>query len=285
MPVLSRALFMTILTLLAACPVSPAQDESVAQVNSVEGRVLVTRSADGSTAEAQKGCLLGKDDSLALEKDAALALYFKSGGRKEVRSQDAPSVRKVSDLMPKAEAYGRSVPMFGASRGLDDPRAPLPAAAFFFPQEAVVLDRPPLVELTVHDGHGGDVALGGATMRVLKDGKVLDSKSFDRLEYGQSYPYGPAKLEGPAEYSVEIRLELGKGNGNVVAAAFPLYISGASDTTAPAPAASFSDQVYRSFESAAIDHQGKKLAMALIKQLVRRDGAPAPVVAVELFIP
>jgi hypothetical protein len=271
--------------LLAACPVSLGQEGAVAQVYSVEGRVLVTRSSGGSGLEVQKGCLLGKEDSLALEKAAALAVYFKSGGRKEVRAPEAPAVFKVAALMPRAEAYGRSVPLFGASRGLDDPKAPPADGGFFFPQEAVVLDRPPLVDLTVYSGSGGDIVLGGATVRVLKDGEVLDSKSFDRLEYSATYSYGPAKLEGPAEYSVEVRLELPESAGSVVAATFPLYIAGTSDAGSASGAGPFSDRVYRSFESTVIDHKGKKRAMALIKELVSREGTPAPVVAIGVFIP
>jgi len=288
MSILTRTILTNVLLIFlvfaTACPASFDKTEPIAQVYEVQGKATVKSSADGNIMEVKKGCLLGRDDSLTLDRDASIALYFKNGGRKEIQAKDTQSLYKVADLLPKAEAYGRSVPLFGATRGIDIPEAASHAAGFFYPQEAIILDSPPLIEFTLFNGSGEVVALGGATVQIVKNSVVLDSKKFNSLEYGSPYVYQPPKLNGQTEYSVELSLELQKTLGNVVAISFPLYIVGISDTALVSKYAPFSDSVYRSFESTSAEYKGKKHTMSLIKQLVIRGESRQPVILIEFFI-
>ncbi|MFA5100797.1 MAG: hypothetical protein WC547_07945 [Candidatus Omnitrophota bacterium] len=256
--------------------------EPIAQVYEVQGNATVKISADNSIIAVKKGCLLAAGDSLTLDKNASVAMYFKSGGRKEVLAPATRSLYKVADLLPKAEAYNQSVPLFGATRGL--PQAVSQASGFFFPQEAVIVDSPPLVECTLFHGSGEVVAPGKAAMQIVQNSVVVDSKKFNSLGYGVPCVYEPQKLHGQTEYKVELRLELEQGLGNI-AISFPLYIAGTFDTGSVTKYAPFSDPVYRSVETTAIDHKGKKRAITAIKQLVRRGVPPQPVIVIELFIP
>jgi len=228
--------------------------------------------------------LLGRDDSLILERNASIALYFKSGGRKEITAKDTQALYKVADILPKAEAYGQNVPLFGATRRIDIPQAPVQPSGFFYPQEAISVDSAPLIEFTLFNGSGEEIILDGALVQIAKGSVVLDSKRFNSLEYGSVYAYQSPKLSAQTEYSVEIRYELQKALGNVVTVSFPLYIAGTSDAASVSKYAPFSDPVYRSFESTSTDYKGKKRAITVLKQLARRSGLPAPVIAVELFI-
>jgi hypothetical protein len=283
MSILTRTILTNVLLIFAvfatAYPASFDKTEPIAQVYEVQGKATVKSSADGNIMEVKKGCLLGRDDSLTLDRNASIALYFKNGGRK-----DTQSLYKVADLLPKVEAYGQSVPLFGATRGIDIPEAASHAAGFFYPQEAIILDSPPLIEFTLFNGSGEVVALGGATVQIVKNSVVLDSKKFNSLEYGSPYVYQSPKLNGQTEYSVELSLELQKTLGNVVAISFPLYIAGISDTALVSKYAPFSDSVYRSFESTSAEYKGKKYTMSLIKQLAIRDESRQPVILIEFFI-
>jgi hypothetical protein len=220
--------------------------------------------------------LLAPGDILTFDKEDSVAIYFKNGGRKEVRAKDGQSIFKVSDLIPKAQAYNQAVPLFGATRGIDTSPATSRPGSFYYPQEAIILENPPLIEFTLFNGQGDEIVLGGATVQITRDGKVIDSRKFDSLEYGLPYAYQSPKLSGQTEYMVEFRIDLQKVLGNVLTISFPLYIAGSSD---------FSDTVYRSFESTSIDHNGKKRTVTLIKQLARRGATLQPAVVIELFIP
>ncbi len=261
------------------------KQEPIAQVYEVQGKATANSLADGQIVEVKRGCLLGPDDSLTLDKNASISLYFKNGGRKEIRAKDTQVLYKVADLLPKAQAYGQSVPLFGATRGIGIPEAVSQPAGFFYPQEAIILDSPPLIEFTLFTAPGEEVVLGGATMQIVKGSAVLDSKDFNSLEYGSPYLYQSPKLKGQTEYIVELKLELQRSLGSVVAVSFPLYIAGTSDAALASKYAPFSDSVYRSFESTSTDYKGKKRTIALLKQLARRGGAPAPVIVIEVFIP
>jgi hypothetical protein len=265
--------------------------EPVAQVFDVQGKATLKSAADGKSREVRKGSLLGRDDALTLEKNASIALYFKSGGRKDIPGKDTPSSYKVADLLPETQAYGQSVPLFGATRGrMSGEAADLfpPAVArspgFFYPRETVILDSLPVIEFTLLRGEGEEIGLNGATVQILKNGAVVDSRKFDGLQYGSACVYQPQKLEVQTEYRVELKFELAQVAGSVVAVSFPLYIAGGDGTAAAAGYGPFGDPVYRSFESANVDHRGRKRAIALIKQLVRRGAASQPVIMIELFI-
>jgi hypothetical protein len=288
MTIFTRAILTGVLLIfpvfVRAYSASLDKAEPIAQVYEVQGKATVQSSADGTIMEVKKGSLLGGDDSLTLERNASIALYFKNGGRKEIQATDTRSLYKVADLLPKAEAYGRSVPLFGATRGIDNPQAPPHALGFFYPQEAIILDSPPLIEFTLFNGSGEEVVLGGATVQIVKNSVVLDSKKFDSLQYSSPYVYQFPKIDGQADYSVELRLEFQKTLGNIVSISFPLYIAGISDAAFVSKYAPFSDSVYRSVESTSMDYKGKKRAITLIKQLVRRGGSPQPVIVIELFI-
>ncbi|MFA6217852.1 MAG: hypothetical protein WDL87_09415 [Candidatus Omnitrophota bacterium] len=288
MSILTRAILLNVLLIFPvfspAYPASSDSQEPIAQVYEVQGKATVKNSADGIIREVRKGCLLGVDDSLTLDRNALIALYFKNGGKKEVRAKDTQVLHKVSDLLPKAEAYGQSVPLFGATRGINIPEAVSQTAGFFYPQEAIILDSPPLIEFTLFNGPGEEVVLGGALVQIAKGGVVFDSKKFNSLEYGSVYAYQSPKLNVQTEYSVEIRYELQKALGSVMTISFPLYIAGTSDTASGSKYSPFSDSVYRSFESSSTDYKGKKRAITALKQLVRRSGSPVPVIVIELFI-
>jgi len=288
MSMVTRTIFIAVLLILPffspAYPASSDRIEPIAQVYEVQGKATVKNSADGNIREVQKGCLLGRDDSLTLDRNASIALYFKSGGRKELQAKDTQVLYKVADILPKAEAYGQNVPLFGATRRIDIPQSPVQAAGFFYPQEAVSVDSAPLIEFILFNGSGEEVVLDGALVQIAKGSVVLDSKRFNSLEYGAPYAYQPPKLNGQTEYSVEIRYELQKTLGNVVTISFPLYIAGTSDTASVSRYAPFSDSVYRSFESTTTDYKGRKRTITVLKQLARRNGSPAPVIVVELFI-
>jgi len=289
MPILTRTILTSVLLILpsfaTAYPASFDKIEPIAQVYEVKGGAMIKSSLDGSISMVKKGCLLAPGDLLTFDKDDSIAIYFKNGGRKEVRAKDGQSIFKVADLIPKAQAYNQSVPLFGATRGLDTSPATSRPGSFYYPQEALILDNPPLIEFTLFNGQGEEIVLGGASVQIIRDGKVIDSRKFDSLEYGSPYAYEPAKLNGQTEYMVELRLELQKTLGNVLTVSFPLYIAGTSDTASGSKYAPFSDTVYRSFESTSIDHNGKKRTVTLIKQLVRRGASLQPAVVIELFIP
>lgn len=290
MPILTRTILTNVLFIVpvfaTAYPASFDKTEPIAQVYEVRGKAAVKSSADGSIMEVKKGCFLGRDDSLTLDENASIALYFKNGGKKEIQAKNTQALYKVADLMPKAEAYGgQSVPLFGATRGSGIPHAASHLSGFFYPQEAIILDSPPLIEVTLFNGPGEEVVFGGALVQIIKNSVVLDSKKFNSLEYGSPYVYQPPKLDGQTEYSVELKLELQKTPGNVVVISFPLYIAGISDTALVSKYALFSDSVYRSVESTTIDYKGRKRTITLIKQLARRGGSPTPVIVIELFIP
>jgi len=142
-----------------------------------------------------------------------------------------------------------------------------------------------LIEFVLFHGSGEEIALGGATMQIVKGSVVLDSKRFDSLEYGSTYDYGSVKLDGQTEYRVELRLDLLKTLGSVLTVSFPLYIAGSSDGASESKFAPFSDPIYRSVESTSIDHKGKKRAITAFKQLARRGVSLQPVILIELFIP
>lgn len=288
MSILARTILTSGLFILpffaTAYPASFDKTEPIAQVYEVQGKATVNSAADGNIIEVKKGCLLGLDDSLTLDNNASISMYFKNGGRKKIQAKDTQALYKVADLLPKVEAYSQSVPLFGATRGIDIPEAASHSAGFFYPQEAVILDSPPLIEFTLFNGSGEEAALGGAKAQILKNSVILDSKKFNSLEYGSPYVYQAPKLDGQTEYSVELRLEFQKGLGNVVVISFPLYIAGISDKVLVSKYAPFSDSVYRSFESASMDYKGKKRTITLIKQLARVGGSPQPVIVIELFI-
>jgi hypothetical protein len=281
-----RTIVLLILLLFStAYAASSDKQEPIAQVYEVTGGAMLKSSIDGSISMVKKGCLLAPGDILTFDKGDSIAIYFKNGGRKEVRAKDGQSTFKVADLIPKAQAYNQSVPLFGATRGLDTSPAASNPGSFYYPHEAVILDNPPLIEFILFNGQGEDIVLDGASVQIIRDGKVIDSRKFDSLEYGSSYAYQPPKLSGQTEYSVELRLDLQKTLGNVVTVSFPLYIAGAFDNASVSKYAPFSDTVYRSFESTSIDHNGKKRTITLIKQLVKRGASPQPAVVIELFIP
>jgi hypothetical protein len=287
MSILTRPVLTSVLLLLlfsTAYPASIDKTDPIAQVCEVQGKATVKSPADGSIAKIKKGSLLGRDDTLILDRTASISVYFKNGGRKEIQAKDTQISYKVEDLFPHAQAYSRNVPMFGATRGLDSPAAHPDQTGFFYPQEAVILDSQPLIEFTLFNGSEEAVALGGALVQIMRGSMVLDSRKFNSLEYGSPYVYEPAKLEGQTEYRVELRLELRQGPGNV-SISFPLYVAGSPDTSSASKYAPLSDQVYRSVESASIDYKGQKRTITLIKQIVRRSGTPAPVMVIELFIP
>jgi hypothetical protein len=261
---------------------SSDKQEPIAQVYEVTGGAMLKSSLDGSISMVKKGCLLAPGDLLTFDKEDSIAIYFKNGGRKEVRAKDGQSIFKVADLIPKAQAYSQSVPLFGATRGIDTSSHPV---SFYYPQEAVILENPPLIEFTLFKGQGEEIVPGGASVQIIKDGKVIDSRKFDSLEYGFPYAYQSPKLSGQTEYMVELRFELQKTLSNVLTVSFPLYIAGASDNASASKYAPFSDTVYRSFESTFMDHNGNKRTVTLIKQLARRGATPQPAVVIELFIP
>jgi hypothetical protein len=287
MSILTRTILAGVLLVFpffeAAYPASLNKTEPIAQVYEIRGKVTVKSSADGSVMEVKKGCLLGPDDSLTLERDALIAMYLKNGVRKEIRAKDTQVLYKVTDLLPRAEAYGQSVPLFGATRGILPPPASSKMSGFFYPQETVILDSPPSIEFILYHGSGEAVAFGGATVKIVKNNEVVGSGKFSSLEYNFPYVYEPAKLEGQTEYKIELRLELEKSLGNV-AISFPLYITGISDAGSVSKYAPFSDAVYRSVESTPVDHQGKQRTITAIKQLVRRGASPQPVIVIELYI-
>jgi len=80
------------------------------------------------------------------------------------------------------------------------PEAASNTAGFFYPQEAVILDNPPLIEFTLFHGSGEEFVLGGATMQIVRGSAVLDSKNFNSLEFGTPCVYQPPKLNGQTEY-------------------------------------------------------------------------------------
>jgi hypothetical protein len=277
MSILTRTILTAVLLIVplfpTASPASSDKQEPIAQVYDVKGGAMLKSSLDGSISMVKKGCLLAPGDLLTFDKDDSISVYFKNGGRKEVRAKDGQSSFKVADLIPKAQAYNQAVPLFGATRGLDTSSHP---DSFYYPHEAVILENPPLIEFTLFNGQGEEIVLGGASVQITRDGKVIDSRKFDSLEYGSPYAYQPPKLSGQTEYMVEMRFSLQKVLGNILTVSFPLYIAGSPD---------FSDAVYRSFESASIDHNGKKRTITLIKQLVKRGALLQPAVVIELFIP
>jgi len=288
-PVLTRVTFAAVLLILpffsAAYPAPADKQAPVAQVYAVQGKAAVTGPSGGSAAEVEKGCMVGLQDSLILESDASVGLYFKTGGKKEIRAKDGRTAYKVAELAPRTQAYSQNVPLFGATRGLEVPDTGSQTPGFFYPQEAVILDTAPSIEFTVFDGSGEGGALSGASVQIAKNGTVLNSRRFDRLEYGAAYVYQPPKLQRQEEYAVELRFELQKALGTVLTVSFPLYIAAASDMASKSPYGLFSDSVYRSFESTSVDHNNTKRSVTLIKQLVKRSGSPQPAIVIELFIP
>lgn len=289
MNILTRVAFGGLALLSAfSSPAYPAPIEliePVAQVYAVQGRVTAGNSAGKGAIEVKKGYFLGREDSLYLDKNSSVSLYFKSGGRKDVRTRDDRAQYKVADLAPRVEAYGQSVPLFGATRGSDARKKACAGVNFFYPQEGIILDAAPLIEFTLFNGSGQSIALGRAVAQIAQAGRILDSREFSKLDYGSAYQYQLPSLDGQAEYKVELKIELPGAAGNALVMSFPLYLTGGSDAAPGSKYAPFSDPVYRSFESASIEHQGKTRTVSLIKQLVKRGEVSSPVVVIELFIP
>jgi hypothetical protein len=142
-----------------------------------------------------------------------------------------------------------------------------------------------MIEFTAFNVPGEQVALSGATIQIVQNGKVLDSRKFASLEYGAPCVYQPPRLKGQTEYTVELRFELTKTLGTVLTVSFPLYIAAGSDRTSKPAYGLFSDSVYRSYESATIDLNNTKRTVILLKQLLKRSGTSQPVIIIELFIP
>ncbi|HNQ51492.1 MAG TPA: hypothetical protein PK107_02570 [Candidatus Omnitrophota bacterium] len=274
--------FLFITLFLTAYPAFSAQQEPIAQVFDVRGKVTVKSAFDNSTSDVKKGNLLGAGDILTLDTDAQAVIYLKSGGKKELKAQDARTEYKVSDLVSRAEPYSKSAQVFGASRGQSASSAS-PAADFFFPQEALILDTPPLIEFTVFHGTGEVIALGTASIQIVKNGAMVDSMRFNNLAYGLPQSCQFPKLEAQTEYRIELRLELQKVLGNV-AISFPLYIAGIADAGLVLKYGPFSDPVFRSFETAGLNYKGAQRTITAFKQLVTRGPSSRPVVVIELFI-
>jgi len=281
------AIFTSVFSILSFSPAYSAtfeKIEPIAQVYEIQGKATVQSSSDGTITEVKKGCLLGREDSLALDKDASVGLYFKNGGRKEIQAKDSRSLYKVADLLPKSEAYAQTVPLFGATRGLEIPEAGPKPLGFFYPQETIILDSPPLIEFKIFNGSGEVVAPAGATVEILKNSVPLYSQKFNGLEYGSSYVYRCPKLKGGAEYNVGIGIDFQEILGSVVSISFPLYIAEVSDNELMSKYAPFGDSLYRSFESIPADYKGKKHAVSFTKQLDIRGEPRQPVILIEFFI-
>ena len=258
--------------------------EPIAQVYEVQGEATLTNASDGEVAELKKGCLVAKEDYLTLERNAAVSLYFKSGGKKEVQAKNEKLSYKVADLMPKVEAYGQTVPLFGATRSRDIQEPNLPAAGFFYPQQTVIVDRPPLIEIRVFGAGDESSFIDGGVIEVLQDGAVMDSREIEGLQFGSVYAYENLKLKGGAEYNVEIELNLQKILGSVMTISFPFYIAEGDDKTSVLKYAPFKDSLYRSFEYTSVDYGGRNRAISLIKQLTTRGESSQPVILIELFL-
>ena len=267
-----------------AYPALPEKVEPIAQVYEIQGKVTVKNSSDGKPAQVMKGSLLGKEDSLTLDKNASVGLYFKNSGRKEVQAKQDQLVCKVADLLPQTEAYGQTVPLFGATRGPATLESVSIAGGFFYTQQTIVLDSPPLIEFKIFNGSGEVIVPGGATIEISKNSAVLASQKFDSLGFGSPYAYRCPELKGGAEYNVEITLDLKDVLGNVMSIGFPLYIADFSDKSLESRYASFSDSLYRSFESTSAEYKGKKHTISLIKQLVAGSDSAQPVIVIEFFI-
>jgi hypothetical protein len=308
MHILIRAILTGIFFMLPVFPAYSAslvKAEPLAQVYEIKGRVTVKNSGDGTSAEVKKGYLLGGDDSLTLDKGASVGLYFKNGGKKEVQAKNDQSLYKVADLLPGTEAYGgEEPPDFGATREMAPPEegpytaeipkvssytAEIPGrgfktAEFFYPQETIVLESPPLIEFRIYNGSGEGIVPGGGIIGISGNGVMAGSLKFDSLAFGSAYEYRCPKLKGGTEYTAEIDLDLKAALGSGVSISFPFYVAGIPDKSSMSAYRPFSDSLYRSVQSVGSDYKGRKYTVWIIKQLDMRSNAPHPVIVIEFFI-
>ena len=258
----------------------------MAQVYEVGGEAVVKKCADGKSVEVKKGLLLGREDILTLEKNTLVGLYFKEGGKTKVRSEKLSLTCKVGDLLPKKEAYEKAAPAFGATRGVYRPESGegIDVQSFFYPQKTIILNSPPLIELTIFDGAGIGLRILRATIRVLENGAVLYSKELANLKQAVAYSYSCENLAGGKEYSAEVQLEIAEIPDKTISFVFDFYIVDSAGKESISEYEPFGDSVCKSLEYTSTDYGMKKYEFWFLKNLEFKEGKIQPIVSIETLV-
>jgi len=260
-----------------------AKIEPIAQAYEVQGSVMVKRAAGGEDIKVKKGFLFSSEDMLTLKKGASLGLYFKDGGKAEIKAEWQPLSCKVVDLMPEREPYDKIVATFGATRGIDISNIGISDQAFFYPQEIIVINSPPLVEVTVFDGTADGLNIPRAVIQFSENDTLLYSKNLSDVTADSLYTYACGKLGAGKEYGMEIRLEI-TGIPETIAFTTDFYVADTPHADSISEYGSFEDAAHRSFESTSIKVEDKAYKLWVIKRLGFKENKTQPVISIEIFI-
>ena len=262
------------------------QGEPIVQVFKIKGEVTVKRNATGEESEVKKGYLLTSEDLLTLEKDALVGLYFKQGGKKEIKAEQTTLTQKIGDLLLKKEIYAKTVPTFGGTRGIypSELEAEMDIQSFFYPQETMILDSLPSIELTIFNGTDVPLHIPRATVRILEDERVVQSKDFRDLESGTAYRYPIEDLAGGTEYTLEIQPDISEFDDMGLAFTSNFYVADPAGQGAVSGDTSFGDSLYKSIEYTALEQETREYGLWFVKHLQSKGEGIKPVIAVDLFI-
>ncbi|MDD5085491.1 MAG: hypothetical protein PHE61_05555 [Candidatus Omnitrophica bacterium] len=256
----------------------------IAQVYEVQGDVVVQRLSEGNKTKVEQGVLLGSDDLLIFENGAAVGLYFKDGGKKNLKAQEGLLTCKVGDLVPKREAYQNTAVAFGTTRSVTHANAAVGALTLFYPQENLILASEPAIELAILDGSDGDLKIGKVAVQVSEGKKVISSKTLDDLKLGVPYAYTCEKLDSGKEYNAEIKLGIAGISGEAMTFSFNFFIAPKPDSASVSACVPFSDTVYRSLESTSVNYKGRAYSFWFIKSLRLKSDTAQPVISADIII-
>lgn len=256
----------------------------IAQVYEVQGDVTVKRYTGSESVKVEKGILLGSDDIVTLQKGALVGLYFKDGGRKELKAKTEPLSSKIGDLLPESGEYERKDLTFGATRGVNISVADLGAQTFFYPQKSIIINSPPLIELVVFNDSDQAIHIPRAAINVLEKNDVLNSKKINNLALETPYSYSCEKMDRGKEYRMEIQLNIKEIPDRTIAFTSDFYVADIPDKNSASQYRTFADPIYRSFESISTDYEGKTYNFWFLKHLKFTEAKDPPVISIEIFI-
>jgi len=267
-----------------ACAGASVKVMPIAQAYEVRGDVAVKRSSDENKSAVKAGVLLGSDDLLTLEDGAEVGLYFKDGGKKSLKAKEGLLTCKVGDLLPKPEAYEKTIATFGTTRDIDLANMGVGVQTLFYPQETLIVDSQPAIELAIFDGSDVSLGIDSAMVQVSEEKRVVHSENLDDLVLGVPYAYSCGKLSSGKEYTTQVRLGIAGLPDEAITFSFNFFVAQKPDAGSISACAPFSDKVYRSLESTSAEYKGKTYKFWFIKSLQLRDGMTQPVISAEIIV-
>jgi hypothetical protein len=265
---------------LGAYAQEPPKIEPIAQVYEVQGEVTVKSQGSEGNIVVEKGILLSKDDILNLKEGASVGLYFKDGGRRELKAEGKSQSFEMRNLLPKREAYEGKALAFGATRGISTSAV----QTFFYPQRTVVVNSLPLIEFTVFNGSGQAFEIPQAIVSVSDENKVVDSTKFSNLALEAPYTYFFKNLGRGREYGMEIQLEIKEIPDRPIVFNSKFYVADIPDKSSLSQYRSFGDPLYRSAEFISADYEGRTYKFWFLKHLEFKEDKDQPIILIEIFI-